>query len=361
MIRSASLVFLLLLSTLLIPSSCKEGTGVGDNQEAIVRAAVQDFVLPDLAAFAAEAESLNEAVMAFSAGPDALTLETLRYHWVLTYTVWKKVSAFNVSEIRDQAVHNRISKWPTNTENLDVLIGLDDPVLVSVLGSTTRGLPAMEYLLFGPDPVTADALLLSDSRAERRRYLLGLFALDIVSQTADLQSLWLSQVAESWPAQGREAFAELYNRVVELCETQWLIQLGKPLGIADGSGVHPEQVECPYAGIGLEMLLLGHQYNAQIIGLLDGPPPSGPRISDRLADLEAGVREESLVEELGQGFETIQQQLEAIPSPLGLALSSNNAELNALYADWGDYYTLLKVDGASILSVIITLSDADGD
>ena len=133
-------------------------------------------------------------------------------------------------------------------------------------------------------------------------------------------------------------------------------KLGRPLGIAEGDGPHPEEVEAGLSGNSLAQIQ--QNVTAVQIAFTGG---DGLGLDDYLDYLGAESEGIPLSQKINEQFATTQAALNAIEPPLATAVSQDTATVQAAYDEMRQLLILIKVDMANQLGVTITFNDSDGD
>lgn len=150
----------------------------GFDRVAMVRNIINDAILPLHEQFEVEAFTLKEAIRAFNDEPTAATLAAVQNTWRLASDAWAGCQLFSSQEA--VLIQNQISKWPTKVEFIEKFVAEEETLnatFVASIGSSSKGLPAIEYLIFdaefGNDRVLG---MMTDGTAgeKRRDYLVGL-------------------------------------------------------------------------------------------------------------------------------------------------------------------------------------------
>jgi len=121
----------------------------GFDRVGMIKNILTNVVLPLHETFEADALLLKDALAAFDADPTAETLATAQQAWRDASDAWAGCQLFSTQE--SVLIQNQISKWPVNVEFVEKFIGAEDQLnalFVASIGSSSKGLPAIEYLLF---------------------------------------------------------------------------------------------------------------------------------------------------------------------------------------------------------------------
>ncbi|NJL34588.1 MAG: imelysin family protein [Chloroflexaceae bacterium] len=215
-------------------------------------------ILPAYEQFTERTATLQEAARTLSDAPTAANLQATRQAWREAVLAWQPLRLFILDDIRRTLLHSGVNKWPTNTEFIEQFIAEEatlDAALIAGAGSTSKGVPALEYLLFSPtgDDAAVLAALTNDPR--RMQYVVALTQ-DLHTTALALQEAWTQPDEgyviefvsnDSGGAMMQSSVSELSNELVNALEMLVQTRLGEPLGRANGGEPQPALVEAPTA------------------------------------------------------------------------------------------------------------------
>ena len=263
--KRATLFLVLILSGFL---SCEKDETVVEEevQQTFDRKLMLDNIYDNVAVPAYEtfldrAKNLLMAAEAFSENPNAMSLLDVQEQWKSAKFAWEQVEFYDFGEINSLFLQNKIDKYPFNLGNVEDNLESGDTLdqgFVNNSGSTTKGLPVLEYLLFhGADNTailenyTSGPLALS-----YRNYVVGL-ASDLVVQTEQLIQI-LNYGREAWVSdigQGvGTSLNQLANNQVAVIEETIIIKVLRTLGLDKFATADPIRVDTPYAKVSYEVL-----------------------------------------------------------------------------------------------------------
>jgi predicted lipoprotein len=334
----------------------------------------ESIIVPAHQTLADRAAELAQVAQAFRADPSAETLAATRSAWLETAIAWEQCSLFGFSEVI--IVHNQIGKWPVNESFIDEFIADPanetlDAAFIESIGSTAKGLFAMEYLLFdaaGNDTVLLRRFAEADLGPRRADYLAAL-AENLQAKTAELLAIWtgegenLAQRFRSADFDGGElngSVSMLTNEMVALLESMVQTKIGRPLGKDRNRTVVSRSAQAwrslssnqllaanlnilylTYSGGGSAKAQLGFDDYLTFIGMPDNDPPLTERIETQ--------------------FTAAHNALVAINQPLSIAVETQPEQVSKAYDELRALLVLFKVDLANQLGVTITFNDNDGD
>lgn len=320
---------------------------VSFDKPAMVQSVVQTVILPDYAAFVRDSESLQKALEALNASPDATRLEAARSAWQTAAARWAHTEAYQFGPAEDQRLRQQIAYWPRRESHIqEVLSGTDSLSDLKAQGATRKGLPVIEYLLFG-EP---SAQLLTPSGTRACRYLQAL-GVDLLAQARQVDSLWRSTYASQY-ASDSAALNRQLNQWIMLLETTRNQRLGAPLGDKTGGTPDPAAVEAPDSGRSLD--LLENVLAGFAVSYSGG---MGQGVDDYL--IAQGMRR--LDTQIRSQLEQSRTALTAIDQPLEEALLKQKNRVETLQASLQELLRLVKVDLANGLNETVHFNSNDGD
>ncbi len=355
------------LSMACLLSGCKKQEPVYEfDKVAILDDVVQQEVLPGLTLLINGTDSLRSAVNNFVQQLDAQSLSSARAQFIVTDLRWKACELYDVGLVQDRHLHSRISKWPTDPSLIENAITRGDTMdeaYFEALGATSRGLPAIEYLLFHLDASATLAQYTTDTLAAiRRDFLLGL-SRNLHQKSVELQHTWspqgenfASEFVHSTATGTSDPLSELVNAMISLLEEVTKVKIGKPLGKFDLGILQVELVESSDANISLPLL------RANVVALQSaylGTPDTG--LDFALDALHAQYGEAALSTAIAQRFATALTAIDQITIPLQDALLTQHDQVEAAYQACKDLVVLFKADLSSSMSIVVTVTDNDGD
>lgn len=341
-----------------------------DDRGPVLRA-VADLGVAASDDFAREAEALRGGVEALCAGPSVTTLEAAQGRWSAAYDAWAFTAALALGPEMEHEV--AVDFWPARTDTIEGQIAAApaavDDAYIDGLGASAKGLPALEYMLFGEgdaggDPQAALAALGDPGAgAARCAYALAL-ARDLEGRAAAIADAWsgefadvLAQAGEGSPrfADRKAAIDAIVNQSIDALASAVKVELDKPLGNETGAPPDPTLLRSRFRG-GMAGALEAELRGVWAVYHGADEAAAATGVSTLVValdpDLDARVREQ-------YGY-TVDAVL-ALPAPPGPALTDQRDAFQAARDEIDALRRLLKLDVASRLGVTLSLSDNDGD
>ena len=344
----------------------------GPDWDAILASIGTTVAMPRFGDMVTTAESLSSASQAFCAAPDAAGLEATQTAWHAVMEVWKQGEPAQFGPVWNEPwrVGPKLDFWPARPSNIESVLAADyavDAEAVSMMGTVTRGLPVLDWILFEPGADTLAAFTDTTTGARRCDYLVGL--------TGDVHNLmqiqhdvwspdgedWLANYTSPGPSTDlmstRDTMDEVVNRTIFAVENVRTLKLGKPAGQDSGGTPQPDLLESPQSGRGIQNALdvlqgvedtvLGDYGGVDGLGLLDAIPDD-----DKRASISA---------DFARTHAAAVEAVAAIPAPLSETIFTDPVVIDTATSAVRDLQVVLQVDLAQALSVTIRFNDTDGD
>ena len=329
---------------------------------------VDEVIQPGQRAFIAAAEQLKTAAEAFANSPDRDALAALQSSWRDAADAWEAIAIFNM-DLRLTAMHNQISKRPVNPAFISEILAGDDALseaTVDGMGSTSRGLPAIELLIF-PRERGAEELTTAFDEERRRQFLVAL-AGNVASKALDLRDYWSPEGrdygkrfvrADQSGGVIQGSINMLANKLFTQLEKDLQMWLGEPAGIATGGDPDPERVEARRSGHSLALI------SRRLVGMQalfnGGALQAGLGFAGYLDFLGAEYDDGRLSDRINERFDRAREAAAAIDPALAAAVVQSPEAVAELHEAMRQLLILLRADMKSHMSILITFSDLDGD
>ncbi|MEM9920236.1 MAG: imelysin family protein [Bacteroidota bacterium] len=323
-----------------------------------------NVALPAYDAFELETNKLVEAATAFQANVNATNLQAIQTQWQNTKLVWEAAEVYDIDPINNLFLHNKVDKYPLNQDfverNLNKEAEMIDETLVENSGSTTKGLPVLEYLLFraedGNDILTQ--FTSGPRAAQYTKYVLAL-SQNLKAQAALLKKEF-SDIREGFISNTVDGINGSVNRLanvqVGLLEEILRAKLNKPLGNEAGGVAQPEKVETPFAKTSLQAI------RQNLVGVRNSfvADEAQDNLYDLLDESHSGTGEKLSVV-ISTAFEDSIAELDKLDESIADMVVSNPDALTPLNDAITRLAVAVKVDMANQLGLTIVFNDTDGD
>lgn len=324
------------------------------------------IVLPTFLQFVDASDSLVQASQTFQNDLDKNSFITLQDAWLNAKLTSKRVELMKFGPLNDTKMYSLIDKWATNDGFIEDFIAGTDPInesFINLKGATSKGLPAIEYLLFSHSDI--DSALANLSADSRRIDYVVACSQNLYQKSLELASLW-SPLGDNFieeystnTTSGLDGSLSLtVNQLSSHIEFMTVTKVGKPLGIDLGSGVRTTYLESFRSQTSKEALLA----NLQIFRLLfTGGEADSNGFDDYLDYLGTMKSKQPLSTAILDQVDLIEQTLNSITPSMVEELNQSTDKVNTLYEQLKALLVLVKTDMTSALSVTLTFSDNDGD
>jgi len=361
--------FILLLISSVFLNACDNTGGevMNFDRQAMLTNYAASIIVPGYQIYQQEVASLETAVSAFSATPDVANLTAVREAFQDAYLSWQRISFYEFGPAMDQLLRTSTNSFPADFITINNNIASADYNLKALSNNDAKGLPAIDYLLYGiaeGETAILDEFVNNEST--------GQYLADVV---ADMK-IRIDAVVAEWTSggysedfinrdgtdvgSGLSMLINTYNQHFERFTRD--AKVGIPLGIRSSGIPIPNNVEALYSGISLQLALANVRAIYQMYkGQSSTVSQDGIGIHDYLEELDVQFNGSTLSKEIDQRFSTAIELIEKIPAPLQTAVIASKTEVEAAYNVLQVLVVLNKVDAASAMGVTINYADNDGD
>ena len=323
-------------------------------------------ILPAYQSFNAACIKLDSTVADFNLSPDSIKLSNLQTTFKNTYRAWESVSPFDFGPADQQYLGENVNIFPTDTVKINSNINSSVYDLAVLSNLAAKGLPAMDYLLFGIGTNNHSIVLkyTTDSKATNRKQYLAALSAAIRANMNAVLTQWGSYMATFQDATGTDigsSLGQFINGMDKDLDGIKNFKIGIPLGKQSMGAIFPGKVEGYYCGISSELAVLNLK---AIQSLYSGKGVQGNDLlglDDNLDAINAQYNNGSLNTAIKNQFTSAISKLQVVPDPLSGTIVNNPAVVNAAYVEIQKLIVLLKTDMPSSLGVLITYEDNDGD
>ncbi len=356
----------------LLPSCVDKPSETENNgaRESLLVSLADQVIIPGYENLQSEVSDLDQAVEAFVAAPDPNTLEDLRESFHSTYLSWQSVAFLDFGPAFDQTLRAEINTFPADNFSIENNVESGEFSLTSFSAQNRRGLPALDYLLYGIADNDDDLLAqyTSDESAQNRKdYLLAITGI-MVSKVNLVHQAWLpsgSNYRDQFISKdGTDVGSSVGLMVNSL--SQYLerftrdARVGIPLGKRSQGTIIPRNVEAYYSGVSTELVTKNVNGIKNFYLGVNGNSADGLGFYDFLKDLEAG-NDGKLADRILDQITAAEEKTGIMPSPLSEALDQNPQSIEAAHAELQKLVIIVKTEMPSALGVLITYQDNDGD
>lgn len=335
-----------------------------------------NVILPRYDALNTAINNFDVEVQTFATSPTVPGLEALRVKFFNVYKKWEYVAHFNFGPASAGTVMlqtETINVFPSDTALIRAKIAQGITTIPSTNSTTYSGFPAIDYLLYGKSLTTqqiVDSFTVAATAAKRCNYLKAVST----NLKTKIHTTYLN-----WTSNGTN-FIDLYrnntgidlgsstsqtiNMMVADLENCKNFKLGIPLNYAhnvviDANVVNPFKTEAFHSDSSL-VLMKASIESIRLLYLGISPQgENGPGFDDYLE----AIGRTALNVQIKNQLDLVQTKLDAISDPISVAIQkpAGKQKVVAAYTETQNLVTLLKVDFASAVGIIISYGDTDGD
>ena len=315
------------------------------------------LIVPRFQSVATETERLRTALHGLCANPMPDTLTTARTAWRDARAPWMRSQAAWFGPVMERRSRSLVDWSPIDVARIEKLLAERDAVAAfdvrEFLPATTRGLGAIEYVIFGDDAATLDVLAAADSVHCQYLTALGDVAAE---ETAGLAADWADYASyfngtASIALLDHQAIDELVSASIFLTRSITDMRLGKALGVGGGA---PEPSALPGGD--------GHNAVAdlrnQVLGMQDVYLGEGSGLG--LNELVAGLSPEADGRMIA-AFEALLTAIDGLEEPLQATVVTNPEPARAAHARLQELQRAWNTEVVSLLGVTVGFADTDGD
>lgn len=342
-------------------------------QRAVIHDLAYNVMYPWQMEMAVEAQKVSAAMTAFCADPTDANLKAAQAAWRAARLPLKHAEVLRFGPAEDLRLGAAMDFWPARADTIEAAVtAAPEPITtdhIASLGTSSKGMPAIEYLIFDPvagNPTILTALGGMDATSKKRCAYAQALGETLAKDAAALDAAWnptvgdfVDQVANAGNGSttftsGQNAVGRVVNLLNAALQATNETKLSGPLGTATGMP-DPTVVESRFSDHSIEDLVeniraveevyMGHHGDKSGKGLT-------VLVAARSKPIDAAVV---------QALSDAQKSVLAIPPPLRLALTDHPTEVNAAHAAIRALRIRLSTDVASVLGVSILLNDSDAD
>jgi len=371
-------IVLLVLGGLLIACSSEEdptspnessiGTAVNFDRSSMLAHWADAIIQPGYADFLSQLQTLEARATQFTETPSDANLTALQFQWENAYSVWQKISMFEIGPAEAINYRLNINIYPSNTDLILRNIQEGSYNLNLSSNRVAKGFPALDYLLFGLAETKNETLAVySGSQGiPYGNYLLALIA-DMKALTETVKMGWESGYRDTFVANdGNSATASvdrLVNDFIFYFEKHLRAgKMGIPAGVFSGA-VMKQNIEALYHGNYSKHLFLTGLIAVQDFfnGKGYGDAPDGQSFATYITALNAVKEGADLSLLINTQFDQAKTKVATLASFKEELQQQPPIEFLEAYDTVQRLVPLLKVDMVSAMSITIDFVDADGD
>ena len=394
--NSKFLKFLYVFSALLIIQSCKK-SGCTDPEAlnynidaqkddnsclyedydklSLLTNLADNYIIPSLDAYKSKIVSLNIHVDSFIVNPNISNLALIRTNWEDALLNWQDIGFLDFGPSENILLRKQTNTFPIDTAELNNSISTTEWNLDYVSSYDSKGLQALDYLLFKPGHTDNELITYYQNNISAKNYLKAL-AEDLNQNINYVTNEWITyredfindfEVTTSNLSTNSQG-SSISNIINALClHYEFYVRRGKvglPLGVFNGFSQLelPELVECYYSGKSTQNLVRSvNSLRKYVSGSSYLNNDNGLGLDDYMDFVNAEQNSQQLSTVIDNQFLTIFEDLNNINGPLSEEIINNKSQITQTYQELQQLVPYMKVDMTSALGVLITYQDNDGD
>lgn len=356
-----NILFASILLTLLYGCDENPTTTDGDfDRTALLINLSDNIILPALNGFKTSANLITNDVATFIANPNENNLGMLRNTFENAYLKWQEATIFEIGPAENIAYRANVNTYPADVNNITSLILAGNYNLDAISNYDSKGLPALDYLLYGSGNSDSEiiALFSTDPNKEKYKQFLSDIAADILAKTNFVYNEWIGgydQTFKSNKGNNIGSSVSIFtNAYMQHYENKFrTLKIGLPAGVFSiEQQSFPQLSEAYYSGISTSLIKANfNQLEKTYLG------NNGVGIDDHLI----GVDAEDVNSEIIAQLDVIKNKLNLLTDPFSEQVVNDRAKVIEAYNEIQRLIPTLKADMFSALSIQITYSDTDGD
>lgn len=347
-------------------SSNDQAAGSTFDRKGLLTNISTNIIIPAYTAFQTTTVSLDAAVTTFNTTANAANLVALQIAFQDTYKQWESTSVFEFGPTATATLRVSTNTYPTdvNQINANIAAGTYNPQLLANLAA--KGLPAMDYLLFGTgaDNTSILAQYTTASDAAKRKNYLSVLSAELKTNATTVATAWATYKTTFISADGTDvssSVGQLLNQLVYDYEILKNFEIGIPAGTQSLGTVYPQKVQAYYSKMSVQLAIL-HIQAIQNIYLGKSSAGDGLGFDNYLISANAKYSDgTSLNDAIKAQFATSLAKLQTLSDPLSDNITNNKTAVITAYTELQKLTVLLKTDVTSSLGILITYGDNDGD
>ena len=349
---------------LLLAVACTQETP--PSRQDVLTSLTDQVIVPRFQSVSEEMNVLRAALHSLCSDATPANLDIAREAWRDAREPWLRSQAMWFGPVMDRRSRILVDWSPIDPERIEATLAKRDSVsavdVKEFLGSTQRGLGAIEYVIFGENAQVV--ALLNEPAGLRCQYLTALG--DVVAdEMAIVLSEWQGDGSSGAGYAGyfkgaasialveQQAVDEAVRTSVFLTRTISDMRLGKALG-ADGGRADPSAIPGGNAHHAVADL------RNQVLGMQDVYLGAELDTGLGVSDLVRGVSEEA-DDRMRDHFTATLAAIDDLQEPLQSAVLDNPEPVRLAHQRFQELQRALNTEVVSLLGVTVGFADTDGD
>lgn len=354
------ILFISLLIAVIAIGCSGDVTPTTDFKKEVPKTVTQQLILPRLEMLVQKTTDLKTAIRTFSTNSSVDNLKNAQEKLTAVTELYAKMYAFNIGAAKNKFMNRKINFWPVFNISIEKNIqsGTFTKESILDLGSAAKNLPGLNYLLFKSD--TPQAIIAEYTANANRGKFLTLVVNEFYDNIQQLQQIWSSNGQNytnafiTNEATGLESsFNLLFNGLYNVVDNCKVTKVGKPGGLEKSQHTNPEIVENFYAANSLQLVYNNLESVEEVF--------FSAKITNISEYIKSITKNDELNNKIQQKITTAKNLIKSINIPLKKAVDQDKENVKKLHTTLEELLVLLHNDARSVLSIIITGTDNDGD
>jgi len=341
-------------------AGCKEDDKPEFDRKSMLSNMAINVIMPAYTTLNGSLGTLQLETADFISNPDAISLAALRAQYVVSAKNYQHCSMYNFGPAMDCNIKASFNTFPTDAAKIETNITNGTYTLTINENLTAIGFPAIDYLLYAGSDSEILAKFTTDPDAGKRKTYLSDLVAKMKNEFQPVLDQWQGSYKTSFiNADGNDVASSssyLLNEFVKDLELTKNARIGIPSGQQTGGTIFPTYVEAYYSGLATS---LAYEHLVGLETCFTGGNGSG--FDDYIRDVESDDVTVSLADNILAQFTVCKTKMDALADPLSETITTNVSAVNDVYQELKKLAVYCKTDMTSMLGILITYQDNDGD
>ena len=356
--KNIKYIFLLIIGIVMVTVACSSSNTDENESTFIIENNLEDIfdlgIRPQVQLLQNEAANFSLLVNAFNEDSTEENFNALRASWESLTLTWKPLEAITIGDFALTSRIVAIHFWPIAVESLQANIE-NFTESDFTLSARARGLGALEYILFANE---FEVFINNENAANSIAYL-NVITDQLLLDINSYDQAWLDYETEFKSGTESSVTGTQNELINEVIFTFFDIIVTKIQGtiLSNEEGASPLNSETPYSELSLDIIEVQISFIQRLFAgdFLEGIDTVS--IYDQINELNRA----DLVENLDSQFDLVLSSLSVQENSLESLVVNNPEIIQTIEDNITALNVLISNDVVSVLDVLITVSDNDGD
>lgn len=342
------------------------------DQTALLENIGKNNIVPTYKTLNTTVNALHQAARDFTATPSIQNLTTLKTAHTNAWMAWQGATLFEFGPATEAELRAYFGNFPANITRINQGISTGTYDFATPQFEFGRGLPALEYLIYGENQTESDIVAAFTAEANRRQYLTDMTQL-LAQKAQTVHNAWaptganyLNTFTSNTGVANGKPMSDLINQWNQSYELFKNKKMGDPISAKQGYvPLLPDRVEAFYSRQSLALAVEALQRHRDVFLGVDKTGNDGVGIIEFLEATNAKKGDKLLTEVIKEQYAEAANALTQLQSSGSLydAINNNIEQVKAAYAAAQNQVVNIKTDLPAALCVNITYIDNvdDGD